>query len=317
MYARCRSLVLHWLRVPLEPHPPFGDPASLRIFRAARSYYRLRLLGWGLGQLVALAGIVFWLVLFLQVEDAVRQRRLIHPGPVMPASTKSFADFAQRIGTVEKATGPAPTQIAPGGAPTRKPAPRVRINGWAGFRQLFVELALWLPPWAFPMLWALKLIGIGFYLVQIPLTYTIRRLDFELHWYIVTDRSLRIRTGLVRLQETTMSFANLQQVEVKQGPVQRVLGLADVHVQSAGGGDQPGRQAGDPLHTGVFHSVGNANEIRDLILERLRRFRQAGLGDPDDHGPPPAVALPAASGDALAAARRLLTEARALRSALS
>ena len=316
MYARCRSLVLHWLRVPLEPHPPFGDPASLRIFRAARGYYQLRLLGWGLGQLVALAGIVFWLVLFLQVEDAVRQRRLAHQAPVAPAGTRPFGDLALGTGAADQAVAAAPPK-APGAAPIRNAPKRVRINGWAAFRQLFVELALWLPLWAFPVLWALKLIGIAFYLVQIPLTYTIRRLDFELHWYIVTDRSLRIRTGLVRLQETTMSFANLQQVEVKQGPLQRVLGLADVHVQSAGGGDQPGKQAGDPLHTGVFHSVGNANEIRDLILERLRRFRQAGLGDPDDHGPPPAVAVPAASGDALAAAHELLTEARALRSALS
>ena len=117
-----------------------------------------------------------------------------------------------------------------------------------------------------------------------------------------------------------MSFANLQQVEVKQGPLQRLLGLADVHVQSAGGGGEmrPGHQ-GDSLHTGIFHSVNNATEIRDLILERLRQFRQAGLGDPDDHGHPTAPATPPtdmASGDALAAARELLAEARALRTAL-
>ena len=171
------------------------------------------------------------------------------------------------------------------------------------------------------MLWVLKFFGIALYLVQIPLTYAIRRLDFEMHWYIVTDRSLRIRTGLLRLQESTMSFANLQQVEVKQGPLQRLLGLADVHVQSAGGGGghEPG-QIGESLHTGIFHSVSNATEIRDLILERLRRFRQAGLGDPDDHGhhpaPPATATTDATGGDALAAAREVLAEARALRAVL-
>jgi uncharacterized membrane protein YdbT with pleckstrin-like domain len=151
-------------------------------------------------------------------------------------------------------------------------------------------------------------------------TFAAVRLDFELHWYIVTDRSLRIRTGIWRLQESTMSFANLQQVEVKQGPLQRLLGLADVHVQSAGGGGeiQPGQQ-GHSLHTGIFHSVNNATEIRDLILERLRRFRQAGLGDHDDHGHHAAAPAPpeVARADAVAAAHEVLAEARALRQALS
>ncbi len=115
------------------------------------------------------------------------------------------------------------------------------------------------------------------------MTFVALRLEYELHWYIVTDRSLRIRTGLLRLQESTMSFANLQQVEVQQGPLQRLLGIADLRVQSAGGSDSRSREQGhDSLHTGVFHSVDNASEIRDLILDRLRKFRETGLGDSDD-----------------------------------
>lgn len=130
-----------------------------------------------------------------------------------------------------------------------------------------------------------------------------------------------IPTGLWRLQESTMSFANLQQVEVKQGPLQQLLGLADVHVQSAGGGgDHQRGQPGDSLHTGIFHTVNNAKEIRDPILERLRQFRQASLGDPDDHGhhaaTPGAVPAESTGGEAVVAARELLAEARALRQAV-
>ena len=120
-----------------------------------------------------------------------------------------------------------------------------------------------------------------------------------------------------------MSFANLQQVEVSQGPLQRLLGLADVQVQSAGGGaheDKPGVDAS--LHTGVFHSVENASEIRDLILDRLRRFRAAGLGDPDEAhasvgGEPPLPVAAATPADTLLAARELLAEAAALRRTLA
>ena len=91
-----------------------------------------------------------------------------------------------------------------------------------------------------------------------------------------------------------MSFANLQQVEIRQGPLQRFLGLADVCVRSAGGGDPAAGPKGHgeetSLHLGVFEGVANAVEIRDLVLDRLRKFREAGLGDPEDgrvHVPAP------------------------------
>ena len=146
-----------------------------------------------------------------------------------------------------------------------------------------------------------------------------------MRWYVVTDRSLRIRTGVWNVQELTMSFANLQQVAVTQGPVQRLLGLADVRVQSAGGGpERPGQKQGESLHTGHFHGVEHATEIRDLIQERLRRFRETGLGDPDEahRATPPAilatapVSPPTGDGELLAAACELAAEARALRTAL-
>ncbi len=313
MYDRLRLWVLHVMRVPHDPEPPFGAPGSIRVFRAGRNYFKLRLFGWGVAQLIVLAGIVFWAAVLFDVENTARAQRAMSPS--VPAFTKeSFNE------TIRSVTAPPP------GSDNKARRKRASVNGWTGFKRGLAEIAMRLPNWAFPLIWFIKLSGFAIFLGQIPITYMMRRLDYELRWYIVTDRSLRIRTGLVRLQESTMSFANLQQVEVKQGPLQRLLGMADVHVQSAGGGDHDPQhgQAGDSLHTGIFHCVDNATEIRDLILDRLRYFRQAGLGDPDDHHdqamvnvtPPPPEALPSPA-DTLAAAHELLAEARALRSVLS
>jgi membrane protein YdbS with pleckstrin-like domain len=310
MYDRLRTWVLHVMRVPHDPAPPFGAPGSIRVFRAGRNYFKLRLFGWGVAQLLVLAGIVFWAAVLFEVENTARAQKQTRAA-APPLSRESFDE------TIKSITAPPPD--------SNKKAwgKRAGINGWTGFKRGLVEIALRLPPWAFPLIWFIKLFGLALFLGQIPFTYMVRRLDYELRWYIVTDRSLRIRTGLVRLQESTMSFANLQQVEVKQGPLQRLLGLADVHVQSAGGGsgkhDAHHGQAGDSLHTGIFHSVVNATEIRDLILERLRHFRQAGLGDPDDHHDqaPANQPPPATDADTLVAAREILAEARALRAALS
>jgi len=309
MYDWLRGWVLHALRVPHDPEPPFGAPGSIRVFRAGRNYFTLRLIGWSVTQLLVAGGIVFWGVVLFEVENSARELKQTRAAPP-PLTRENFNETIRSI----TAQPPASEKKA-----QRK---RTNIGGWTGFKRGLVEIALRLPNWAFPLIWFVKVSGVALFVGQIPLTYMMRRLDYELRWYIVTDRSLRIRTGLVRLQESTMSFANLQQVEVKQGPLQRLLGLADVHVQSAGGAGDTNLehgQTGDSLHTGVFHSVDNATEIRDLILERLRHFRQPGLGDPDDHHDLAVPTVPAASGpsDALGAAQELLAEARALRMALS
>ena len=69
-------------------------------------------------------------------------------------------------------------------------------------------------------------------------TFFSQRLNYALRWYIVTDRSLRIRTGVLSIQELTMTFSNIQEIRVSAGPLQNLLKLADVEVQSAGGGSK-------------------------------------------------------------------------------
>jgi hypothetical protein len=313
MFDWIRRQLLRVLRVPHDPAPPFGAPGSIRVFRAGRNYFKLRLFGWGIAQLLVLAGIVFWAVVLFDVENTARARKQAGAAPP-PLTRESFAESIKSISAPPSATDKNARRN------------RNRLDGWTAFKRPFIEIAVRLPDWAFPLIWMLKVTGFAFFVGQIPFTYALRRLDYELHWYIVTDRSLRIRTGVLRLQESTMSFANLQQVEVKQGPLQRLLGLADVHVQSAGGGNHDPRQGQthDSLHTGIFHSVDNATEIRDLILERIRLFRQAGLGDPDDRHDhavvsvmPPLREPSASNPDALAAAQELLAEVRALRAILT
>lgn len=327
MYDRSSSLVLRWLKVPPEPHAPIGDPASLRVFRAGKNFFSLKLVGWTIGQVAALAGIIFWVVVFVQVEEGARVEKARRAAlPVPPAQPPVPLRDQIRAAVESAATAelekPGEAPAAAKAKPARK---RVRVGGWTTFKRSLIQLALVIPPWAFPLIWALKIAGIVAYLVQVPFTYAIMRLDFEMRWYVVTDRSLRIRTGVWNVQEITMSFANLQQVEISQGPLQRLLGLGDVKVQSAGGGDTAPGQHGqqDSLHVGHFHCVNNAHEIRDLIQARLRRFRESGLGDPEElrrTARPPATATPAgpagSEAEVLAAARELAAEAKALRVAL-
>ena len=164
------------------------------------------------------------------------------------------------------------------------------------------------------------------FLVQLPFTFLFVRFEYELRWYIVTDRSLRIRYGLLAVREMTMAFANIQQITLRQGPLQRLLGIADLEVRTAGGGvgqsvgSHGGHQSdGSSGHVGFFRGVENATEVRDLILSRLRQWRDTGLGDPDEvHAPPTAESqgLPSHT-DAIAAAKLVLSEVRALHAVIA
>jgi membrane protein YdbS with pleckstrin-like domain len=167
----------------------------------------------------------------------------------------------------------------------------------------------------------IEAVGIGFFVVQLPLSFLMVRLDYRYRWYMTTDTSLRIREGIATVRERTMTFANIQNLSLKQGPVQRLFGIADLQVRTAGGGgaesreeSKKGQPEADNMHLGYFRGVDNAEEIRDLVLSRMRGLRDSGLGDPDEPAPVPAPAgAMDASGELLAAARELLVEARALR----
>lgn len=202
MYQRTTQALLRFLRVPHEPTPPHGDPASLRVFRAGRNHLNLKLLGWGITQLLAFAGIVFWVTIFVDVEATLSARREA-PATRPPMSIDSLAKEAEAAGRKAAATQKG------------KGWHRVRALGWyGGFKQFLVGVMSNVPPQAWPILWVIKIIGILAYFAQLPVTYLIARLDFELRWYMVTDRSLRIRYGVWRISESTMSFANIQQVIV-------------------------------------------------------------------------------------------------------
>jgi hypothetical protein len=170
-----------------------------------------------------------------------------------------------------------------------------------------------------------ELFAIGAFAVQFVFGAALLKLGWEMRWYMVSDQSIRIREGLLRLNERTMTIANIQNMAVRQGPIQKLFGLADLEVRTAGGGGSAegggqGKGHAD-LHVGRFRGLDDAEEVRDRIRAALSRHRDAGLGDPDEDAEAAEAAergggVVGAVPSALDAARELLEEARRLRAAV-
>ncbi|MBK7585328.1 MAG: PH domain-containing protein [Myxococcales bacterium] len=140
------------------------------------------------------------------------------------------------------------------------------------------------------------------------------RLDYDMRHYIVTDRALRIREGALVIRESTFTFANVQNVSVQQGPVDRMLGISSVRIDTAGGGGGSEQQKAFATHRGVLAGIENAEEVRDRILQLLKAYRDAGLGDREPgHGSSSQGLSPAA----LANLRQVRDEVKKLREALT
>ena len=191
----------------------------------------------------------------------------------------------------------------------------IPVGGRAGGRFVRVASSLaWLR--------YLETFALGLWLVQLPITLALLRLDYELRWYIVTDRAARLREGILILREMTFTLANVQDIRIQQGPLQRLLGLADVELRTAGGGEVPAGHAGrgaseaGNLHLARFRGVENAEALRDLVVDRMRKARSAGLGDPDDT-PAPTPRPVSGAFDVESAAREMVEESTRLRATVA
>lgn len=155
---------------------------------------------------------------------------------------------------------------------------------WIGLAAIDIVLtALWIIlTIAFPLA-GILITPLALAVIVLPdiVAYIAIHLRYDTTWYVLSDRSLRIRRGIWRICETTITFENIQNIHLSQGPLQRHFGYANLVVETAGGGavHGPHGQQGTNTHIGILEGLDNATQVRDLILERLKKCRSAGLGD--------------------------------------
>jgi uncharacterized membrane protein YdbT with pleckstrin-like domain len=169
--------------------------------------------------------------------------------------------------------------------------------GFLGYMKMWFWIELVVSSVVFFVIWlmitiAVPPLGLLLFLPAVALIvflnavfYVAIHLRYDTTWYVISERSLRIRRGIWVIHETTITYDNIQNIRVSQGPVERLFRFANLLVETAGGGGGGGQDqqaAAMGLNRGLIEGVDNAHEIRDLISARLRQSATAGLGDEAD-----------------------------------
>ena len=160
------------------------------------------------------------------------------------------------------------------------------------YRKFFFWIGLFLVDMVVILLWAAYAIWwplggvltapLWLFVIIAPdiVAYVAILLRYDTTWYILTDRSIRIRRGIWRIYETTIPFENIQNVHIAQGPLQRHFGFANLMVMTAGGGGMGHEGQTMGSHVGLMEGLDNAAELRERILARSQFFNSPEATSP-------------------------------------
>lgn len=169
--------------------------------------------------------------------------------------------------------------------PSRQYLAYLKMYFWIGL--VVIDLAI-LIGWIALYAWNPKIAWIlavpTFVIAVVPdiVAYVAIHLRYDTMWYVITDRSLRARRGIWVILEHTITFENVQNVYVRRGPIQQWFGISTLVVETAGGAEGESDNSFAVGNKAIMEGIDNPDEIRNLIMERVRATRSAGLGDEKD-----------------------------------
>ena len=125
--------------------------------------------------------------------------------------------------------------------------------------------------------------------------------------YRFDEEGIHMQVGVLYRREVNLTYARIQDIHLQSGILQRWLGLADIHIQTASG------SASAEL---VIEGFKEFEAIRDFLYARMRGA-QAGSGARSDMPPPlPASSAPADDADVVSLLLNIRDELRRTRELL-
>jgi membrane protein YdbS with pleckstrin-like domain len=104
------------------------------------------------------------------------------------------------------------------------------------------------------------------------LLYLYTYLFYETYTFLLADDMILIEKGVIWKRKNVIPYSRVQNVNITHNPLERALGIATVHIHTAGMGMAyaEGKVAGIPF----------PDELSEIILRKVRMYKYGeGLGD--------------------------------------
>ena len=133
---------------------------------------------------------------------------------------------------------------------------------------LFITIGRWvaLPSFLWPLLLIVPLFMIVFAWVWAKLSYRFYRYEFA-------DNGFKKELGVIWKKYVTIPYDRIQNIDIYRGILARILGLSDVHIQTAGSSNP--YAYGEGKLPGLSKEA--AEQLRDELLKRAKESRSQGL----------------------------------------
>lgn len=112
-----------------------------------------------------------------------------------------------------------------------------------------------------------------FFVVWVLLSYIFAKLSYKYWRYQSVGTSIKIEKGVIWKKYISIPYNRIQNVDIYRGVLARLLGLSDVHIQTAGysmprrsGFGSEGRLPG--------LGVAVAEKLRDELIDKIKTNRQ-------------------------------------------
>ena len=117
-------------------------------------------------------------------------------------------------------------------------------------------------------------------LVYVIFVYFWARLTYRFYRYELREDGFRKELGVIWKKYVTIPYDRIQNVDIYRGVVARLLGLSDLHIQTAGASAQYSRYGAWGLSAegrlpGLDRGV--AEQLRDELVKRAKSSRNQGL----------------------------------------
>ena len=124
------------------------------------------------------------------------------------------------------------------------------------------------------------LFGSIFYLAVISiLSYIWAKLSYKYYRYELTDLGFKKEHGVIWKKYVTIPYDRIQNVDIFRGLLARILGLSDLHIQTAGFSGLSTRRGMYGGSEGRLPglSIEDAEKLRDELIQKATRTRGQGV----------------------------------------